>query len=88
MAKLVTALSPTSETVLLTAILLCPLKRKGRSSMVGEHKTPNLGPEGKVGKGRDKKNVSGRKRLGIMSDKFEKVTKEHIRNGLEIWSLT
>lgn len=55
MAKLVTALSPTSETVLLTAILLCPLKRKGRSSMVGEHKTPNLGPEGKVGKGRDKK---------------------------------
>lgn len=54
MAKLVTVHSPTSETVLLTATLLCPLKRRGRSSMVGEHKTPDLGPEGKVGKDRDK----------------------------------
>lgn len=54
MAKLVTAHSPTSETVLLTDTLLHPLKRRGRSSMVCEYKTPDLEPEEKVGRDRDK----------------------------------
>lgn len=41
---------PTSEPMFLTAMLLCPSREEGRSSMGVDHMVSDLGPEGKVGK--------------------------------------